>query len=277
MQITIHENITYDYVALEKTAVTLPSANRTLAYSPAISNNTQFAVVFNQKLSSVNTGSSTSTATILSVYRKEVGQSTKEFVVSLPTSLDLSYIIDHMVADGKTYVYSLEPETETVIFGAMSADALAVENTSWLLITTTYDSDYDIYVPTRIYQFACNPNVGTISNNAQISKSQTFSRFYKLQTGSTNVFSGQLGALVGYYDCNTGQYVETDGIEDELRWLTTDNTVKFLKDLRGHIWRVAVSAAQSFTPHDDAGYMEHSLEWTEIDDTDDVSVVTLGG
>lgn len=241
-------------------------------YNPPVTDDTQFAVFFNNILCAVNLDLNAAPERV--TFYRYTGDENIQFPLAkielgeapLPT-----YLIDLSAANGEAYKYVMYPEDDTKVYAGThgynvydGGESIEGYVACEMLITSNWSDEYNAYVADRIFYFDFNNKLNPINNNAVVQKNQTFSRFFHIQHGATNVLSGQISSLIGYIDCATGEYVSAFEIEDAIRWLTTDHTVKFYKSARGYVLPVDITSAITFTPEIGRMASNVGFEWTEI-------------
>ncbi len=260
------------YVVVDSNAESYKN-DTTKQYDPPITDDTIFAVMFNNRLMAINpaTGSAPEKLTF---YRfQEDG--TVQFPVAtiklgeadMPKAL-----IDLSAANDEEYQYIFYPEDENRVYaGAVGTREATGLNTITgyvaceEVVVSNWSDAYNAYVADKIFYFDANNQPQPINNNAVVVKNQTFGRFFNIQHGATNVLSGQLSSMIGYVDCNTMEFISTFEMDDAIRWLTTDQTTKFYKSARGYVLPVDITSAITFTPEKNRKISNVSFEWTECD------------
>ena len=110
-----------------------------------------------------------------------------------------------------------------------------------------------------------------MTNNTTFSMLENFTPYAKVQSSYTNYWSGVLTALLG--NCNIS-YKDTVEEMNQIKALTNDNRDKFLKDRKGNIWKVRLSAPVGEQIAD--AYIEQAvtvtLTWAEIGTAENSSV-----
>lgn len=266
------DNSKLSYVVIDRNSTSYAS-DTPKQYNPPITDDTLFAVLFNNKLMAVNTdiGSAPSRLTL---YRFDVNDSVQFPLATIELGeIDIPRaLVDFSAANGEEYRYVMYPEdVDHVYTGVLgSREDTGEDYISGFvgceeLITAHWNDGYNAYIADKVFYFDANNQAQSINNNAVVQKNQTFGRFFNIQHGATNVFSGQLSSMLGYFDCNTGEYVSSFEIEDAIRWLTTDQSTKFYKSARGYVLPVDITSTITFTHDNSRRTSTVSLEWTERD------------
>lgn len=189
------------------------------------------------------------------------------------------YIIDYAVKNNTDYAYYLYPSTKYSDNGILLSPSITSEvKTDWgywsLLVVDSSDKDNVFYL-NKMFKFELNLDVDTMSNNAEVSVLQNFTKYPTIQYGTSNYWSGGLTALCGYMSCADGNYVQTPNMIDELKKLTSDTRRKFLKDIEGNMWEVKITESVSITEEYSAIHSIKSakISWTEVGEVSGISII----
>jgi hypothetical protein len=126
-----------------------------------------------------------------------------------------------------------------------------------------------------MFKFELNLEVDSMTNNAQISISQNFTKYPTVQYGASNYWSGSLSALCGFIASNCTDYVQNVNMIDELKSITSDTRRKFLKDIAGNLWEVNVSAPINITTENISSQdvKTWKFSWVEVGDAKGISII----
>ena len=237
---------------------------------------------FNNEESRLSAGDSAIIGTIngYEIYRRKYNESKAEYVGTIQKSEknvnDL--IIDYAVRNGVEYTYYLFPNTETTASGTMLSPfvtkQLAIDVPYWSLLIVDETEEENVFYLDKLFKFELNLEPDDMTNNAQISISQNFTRYPTVQHGASNYWSGGLSSLCGFISSNRVDYVQNVNMINELKALSSDTRRKFLKDMSGNLWEVDVSAPISisqFILSPDVKTWKFS--WVEVGDADGVSII----
>ena len=209
-----------------------------------------------------------------SVYRQKADGGYLEYVRTVGRSQ--SYVVDYNNVYGEEYIYYLFPNAEDTISDPFISNKAKACWTEWALLVCEDGDKENEYKVMDTYLFQLNRNPGQMNNNADVNVFKTYTQFPKVTKGSSNYLSGQLSSLVGYLSEVDGdlQYYETPEMMDKLQSLTTDPRKKFLKDTKGHIWEVELTAPSIFE------YQQNmimqpvlgGINWTQVGSTEGISI-----
>lgn len=211
------------------------------------------------------------------IYRKNITDNTALEYVATITDNNVTELVDYMVANRKEYKYYLFLNTTDYMITPFVSNEDNVVPTNWdgyTLITTTRTNIKNRLKIKNVYQFGLNIETTEMSNNASINKLNNFTPYPKIQYSNSNHLSGTLKSLVGYVG-EQGEYIETQTVINQLRELTTDNSRKFLKDIKGNIFEIAIDDSIKFALLDDRIIEQPytiQLSWVEVGNTNDVSI-----
>lgn len=275
-RIEINGAVTLDYLWLTNTDITeaMKITLDNISYEPVWDVNTEFLARFNFNTNAGNAGEKAGNSLQgWKVYRQNVKGSTLKYVKTLdPSEI---FVVDYNTEWGQTYVYYLFPEYEQ----AMGTPFVSREVTAcwidWILLLCREEKENEFAVE-ESFLFQLNVNSGQMNNNADSSVFKTYGRYPRVLKGQSNFLSGQLSSLIGYAGETNGeiQYIEKIELMERLKEVSTDNRRKFLKDKKGHVWEVELTAPTTFE------YMENvagqpvtgGIAWTEVASTKDISI-----
>lgn len=211
------------------------------------------------------------------IYRKNVTDNTPLEYVSTITDNNITQLADYMVVNHKDYKYYLFLNTSDYVTAPFVSNNDASLHTDWweyTLITAISTSVTNELKIQDAFVFQLNLEPSSMSNNANINKLVNFTQYPKIQYSDSNHLSGTLKSLIGYIG-DTGNYVETQTVVNKLRNLTTDGTRKFLKDIKGNIYEIAIDNSINFDfLNSDIINQPLTIEipWIEIRSTENISI-----
>lgn len=268
---------TIDYVWVTTTELTDEDIETiaNINYEPKWDSGTIILATFNNTLNGGNIVNTFGKGLVgWSVYRQKADGGYLEYVRTVGAGQ--SYLVDYNNVFGEEYVYYLFPNTEDTISSPFISNRVKACWTEWALLVCEDGDKENEYKVMETFLFQLNRTVGQMNNNADVQVYKTYTQFPKITKGNSNYLSGQLSSLVGYLNEVEGdlQYYETTEMMDKLQALSTDPRKKFLKDTKGHIWMVELSAPSTFS------YEQNMIEqpitgginWTQIGDTDGISI-----
>lgn len=240
---------------------------------PPWTKETALLVTFNESLLAGNITNGAASP-IMRIYRSDIQKGTMD--LAAVTDGIATSVVDYNVVNNKDYEYILFAESEGA--GAITLPITSpTVKTSWRnyclfdVDSTTEDNRYKIH---ECFLFEFNMSSGTISNNLIVSKYDNFTRYPKFVKSIANYYSSTLTGLIGHLD-EYGVYHDSSEMLDALSAFTASTRKKYLKDYKGHIWQVEISAPMQETAWDNYGGIdpyEVSIPWTECGSTKGVII-----
>lgn len=268
---------TIDYLWMTNTEMTAEweTILNQASYEPTWDINTQFLAKFNNTLNAGNAPEiASSTLTGWKVYRQDLEGSALKYVKTL--SPEDIFLVDYNVKWGQEYKYYLFPDYEAAMGSPFVSAPVRACWTDWILLLCREEPNKNEFAVEESFLFQLNTTSGQMNNNADVQVFKTYQKYPKVIKGKSNYLSGQLSSLVGYMGESNGElkYIEKIDMIDRLTSLNTDNRRKFLKDKKGHVWEVELTAPSTLE------YMENvatqpvtgGISWTEVESTEDVSI-----
>ena len=212
--------------------------------------------------------------TQFSIYRKETEKS--ELLKIATVDLSNTQIIDNGVVLNKNYTYYVFPETETESpYAPIISNSASVCYWDWILLECQKQTD-GIYFMVNKFRFGLNLETGSISNNNNPNVLQNFTPYPLVQRSPSNYKSGSLTSLIGGIK-QDGTYYDTSELRDEISGLSTRKNDLFLKNRKGDLWKVALSAEISFETMDATKSQAQTatISWVEIGSADGASIIII--
>ena len=245
--------------------------------------NTLMLAKFNEKDMAAGNSSLVSNIIGYEIRRKSGDDLYTEYVGPVKESTDESkpkkYIIDYMVKNNTDYTYYLYPATthsgNGIVLHPSVTDEVKTDWGYWSLLVVDESEEENVFYLNKMFKFELNVATDAMSNNAEVSVIQNFTKYPTVQYGTANYWSGGLSALCGYVSCVDGSYVQTPDMIDELKKLTSDTRRKFLKDIDGNIWEVKITSSISVTQENKSlnSVSTAKISWTEVGDTSGISII----
>lgn len=211
------------------------------------------------------------------IYRSLYYGGEMEYVKTLKTRE--RFLIDYNNVWGEDYKYYLFPITDDSLSEPFVSNRVTACWNSWaLLVGNKVENKDKEYKIDEIFVFDLNKSIGDINNNAEAQVYKTYTRYPKVIKGTSNFLSGQLGGLLGYIgtsiETNDLDYIEPITLWDKLQELSTDTRDKFLKDTKGHIWKVELTNPTNFSIETTSlkQTVTKTIYWTQIGDTKGLSI-----
>lgn len=244
---------------------------------------TSFYANFNNEEARLAAGNSAIVGNIsgYEIYRKKYDEPNAEYIGTVK-NVDINsnnFIIDYATKNGVDYIYYLFPNSALSESGTqlspLVTSQLSLDTPCWSLMIVDDTDDENVFYLDKMFKFELNLQVADMTNNAQISISQNFTKYPTLQYGTSNYWSGSLSSLCGYMAANDVDYIQNEKMIDELKAISSDTRRKFLKDISGNLWEVNVSApinisTESMTLQE---LKTCRFSWVEVGDTKGISII----
>ena len=175
-----------------------------------------------------------------------------------------------------TYSYEFIQTLQDVSGNILISNDLCVRYTSYYLLETTPDANNpDLYHVSNVWRFGNNISAGSVSNNNSPGWLTNFTPYRLRQPTSQMGKSGTLQALLG--NAKNGKYQDTSEQMESLYALSQSTNPLFLKDMKGNIYMVQISAPITQTINTASGKQEVtvSVPWEEVGDASNVSLIQL--
>lgn len=220
-------------------------------------------------------GTATATGTGFRLYRRTADGTENIELATLPsTTIALR---DYGIKSNESYIYDFYVyDANGAFMGVRSTEATPLKRQfkRFSLLSTQYNESDNCYHVVKEYQFSCNIQDMTVSNNSNKSYVQNFTPYPTVFQSTANYASGTLQALIGFVDPKAYKYWDSTQLMDELNALSTTANTLFLKDMKGHLWMVDVGTVQmTATQKTREMQVTISLPWTEIGDASNVSII----
>ncbi len=220
-------------------------------------------------------GTGTSSSKGFYVFRRLANKSNSIAVAQLASNI--TQLKDYGIKSGESYVYDFYVyDSNGAFMGVVSNEETPVTQcfNKFSLLATEYNQADGCYHVVKEYQFSCNIQDMTISNNSNKTYVQNFTPYPTVFKSTANYASGTLQALIGFVDKEAYQYWDSTALMDELNGLSTSDYTMFLRDMKGHLWMVDVGTVQqTVTQKTLQMQVTISLPWTEIGSTEGVSII----
>ena len=276
-KVEIYGAQTIDYLWVTNTEMTQDweTILNQASYEPSWDINTQFLAKFNENLNAGNAGEIASTTLKgWKVYRQDLNGSSLKYVKTLDP--DEVFLVDYNVKWGQSYKYYMFPDYAESMGSPFVSGEVKACWIDWILLLCREGDNKGEYAVEESFLFQLNTQSGQMNNNADVQVFKTYQKYPKVIKGQSNYLSGQLASLVGYMGDEGGElrYIEKLDMIDRLMKLNVDNRKKFLKDKKGHVWEVELTAPSTME------YMENvagqpvtgGINWTEVASTENISI-----
>lgn len=267
-----------DYIWIESGEISQAEIQRILGdtyYQPIADYNTMFLSSFDAETTTAYMSGSGGNGIGSAVYRREQGKQILEHVVDAGAGI-LS-IRDYGAKSRTQYQYYVFAIGINIYAEAFGSGTITPQYNNYTLMECVYDEDDGAYHVQAAYPFACNVAESGMSNNNAPNIMLNFTRYPNRQSVSTRYASGTLSALIGSVDQAKATYTDSWELADRISALSTSTNPKFLRDMKGKIWRVETSEAITteistknvFIP------IKITIPWVEVGDADTSSIVAV--
>jgi hypothetical protein len=274
--ITLYGAQSCDYVWVEGVELSDDIINQLMYgddYEPVASYTTLFLSSFNAGTLTAYISGSGGVPAGSSVYRKESGKQILEHIVD--TSGGVLSIRDYGAKARTTYQYYVFTVGVNVYTEAFVSSEITPQYGNYTLMECIYDEDDGAYHVQAEYPFACNVNQGAMQNNNTPNILKNFTQYPNRQPVNALYASGTLSALIGSVNQTDASYTDSWQLADKINKLSVSNNPKFLRDMKGKIWKIEtseaitteISTSNIFIP------IKMTIPWVEVGSAEGASIV----
>ena len=260
--ITLYGNTETRYIKVSSAANT----------DPVFDDNTLFLSKFDK--GSLNALSALDTQADNTIYRYSKGK-----LENLYEGLHASRIRDYGIRSNREYYYELFSTNNGTTYAPITvSNTVCKQFSAYYLIEATEDATNPrIYHALNVWKFGNNISAGSVSNNNSPGFLNNFTPYRLRQPISRMGRSGQLQALLSNYDPDAGIYQDTVDMMDALWEASISNNVFFLKDMKGSLHMVHISApiVQTVNTKSSVQQVTVTVPWEEVGDASNVSLIQL--
>lgn len=187
-----------------------------------------------------------------------------------------SQMKDFGVKSGESYTYKMVYISNNQYTVQNESDPICQSFRSIYLMEATPDTTYEnVFHVQKVWRFGNNMEFGTVSNGNNPSWLNNFTQYRYRQPATTSGKSGTLQALLS--NAANGQYNDTSQMMDELFAASLTTNPLFLKDMKGNLYMVSISAPITQTVDTQNGVQQVtvSIPWEEIGSTDGIALIQL--
>jgi hypothetical protein len=244
-----------------------------ISFKPVWTQETEFQTLFEGTLIANGVGGSAALPDSWRIYRKKVGTDLLEFVAEVDGTQ--TSIKDYVCVNKTGYSYELFAVNSDYIEIPVSSSSVETSWGCWCLITANESDEDNILYADKIFVFSLNVASPQFSNNAKVNRLDNFTKYPKFQYGPSNYLSSTLTGLIGYVDCETGEYIEDATTAMDIFNLSIDGKRKFIKDIRGNMWEISLSDAISRQEDDYIQTQTYtdSIPWAEKGSMEGISLI----
>ena len=188
-------------------------------------------------------------------------------------------IRDFGVRSGESYYYELIATSGGNTYSnTVVSNTVCKQFSAYYLIEATEDPNTpNLYHALNVWKFGNNIESGSISNNNTPSWLTNFTPYRLRQPISRMGKSGTLQALLSNYDPESNRYRDSSKMMDDLWDASISNHVFFLKDMKGNLYMVHISApiTQTINIKSRVQQVTVSIPWEEIGDASKAVIIQL--
>ena len=207
------------------------------------------------------------------LFRLKEGESSLIPVFKVPTMI--TQIKDFGALSLQRYSYEMFYITTGTTYSAPSVSAPVCRRfRSFYLFEARQDSEIaNVYHVLKTFRFGNNVDAGAVSNNNSPNFLLNFTPYRLRQPSSQMGKSGTLTALLSNF--KNGEYSDSSAMMDALFEASQSKNTFFLKDTKGNLYNVHISAPISQTVNTKSALQEVlvSVPWEEIGDASDIALI----
>lgn len=193
-------------------------------YDPLWNDSTYLLARFNNNL---NGGNITNINTIIKdwiIYRRNVDENQMEYVATISAEQDS--FTDYKALRDKTYQYYMYAQSDTELSSPITTEEVECQYYHWCLIDIEKNA---------VYHFKYNFTGGALTVEESWQEYQTNSQYNTFVRGKPNYLVGSVQALVAE---SMMPFEQSADFIDQFRECICSDRVKYLKDAKGHIFKV---------------------------------------
>lgn len=243
-------------------------------YAPSWDDETLLLATFDDESANADMRGSYGVSYGSSVYRQKDGEVLLQHIADSNGSF--TELHDYSALPNTRYKYFVYEKNGNVFDRVFESAEITPFYNQYCLMDCIYNSTEGVYHVQAEYPFACNVTNNGLSNNSNPSILQNFTRYPTRQQTTHNYKSGTLSALIGSADQTSGTYSDSWELANKIYALSVNGNPKFLRDLKGELWRIDTSAAITGDINMKSQYMPITITipWVEVGSAEGVSIVS---
>lgn len=189
-------------------------------------------------------------------------------------SYETDQIKDFSLRSGEESSYVLISENSGEYTETYESATVCLQFNGYYLLETQRDStSMNVFRVLNTWKFGNNIESGSISNNNTPTWLTNFTPYRLKQMTSRTGKSGTLKALLG--NTKNQKYSDTVALMESLFRISTSDNTLFLKDMKGNLYMVSISApiTQTIETKSKIQQVTVSVPWEEIGSTDGISII----
>lgn len=231
-------------------------------------NKTSFSVTFTND--ELNGGTYSEQGTYANIIYSGINEKN---IGEIPTAFDSIIVYGNKSYSEEQYNIFLRDSYGKYVF-AQKTDAFCRRYNAFYLFETTQDeSQKTVFHVQKVWKFSNNIDGGTVTNNNNPNWLTNFTKYRLRQPSKRIGKSGTLSGLIG--NALNGVYADTAAQLKDLMQASESNNTFFLKDPKGNIYMIGISAPIQGTVAWGTSKLQTtiSIPWEEIGNADEVSLI----
>ena len=206
---------------------------------------TTFLALFDNSLVAGNSLWGTGDSTLRwGVWRTDLHTGITKVVATLDGNV--KNVIDYSACGESKYIYTVMAVSEEDVSTPLLSNEIETEICKFILMVCNSTSLKNQYTVDTIVDFEYDIGDVSYSNNTTVNKMTGYGKYFRVQHSLLNAISVTLSSYLGVVGSD-GEYRDDLDMYEVVMALSTDDRPKYLKDMRGHIWKVQVSSPISMT------------------------------
>jgi len=209
--------------------------NESLSINPDWTPDILFMTVFNHTTNSANVFGLTQSQTKFNISRQEVGSDVVKTVGILEPNI--TSFLDYLCESGKYYNYLIQAQNDTQLSDFIISDVIKTDFFGVYLLNASDIDNYTNNDDLECFKLDSNCTVAAVSNNADITEFNNFTKFSNYFIGDKNYLSGSVVSMLTYWDGDDEITWSKEHLED-FRKLINNGQEKIMKFKNGKIIRI---------------------------------------
>lgn len=190
-----------------------------------------------------------------------------------------SMIKDYGLKSGESYTYEVVMKNASNQYTpVLESAAISVVYRAYFLIEAMQDAENEnVFHALNVWTFGSNINAGSVSNNNSPNWLTNFTPYRLRQSSSRCGKSGTLQALLSNPNADSLSYSDSAKAQEALYNASLSKNSFFLKDTKGNLYMVHISApiVQTINTKSNVQEISVSIPWEETGDASNVSLIQI--